>query len=145
MAWQYNESTTIPITKNPAETTMDHPTEPLEQPSANPGGSSSGTTRRPPAGYFTDPAPADPKEAPDTMDSTAAAAAAPGTGAVRHPARVGTIVWGAVVLVAGILVILSSQLNLQLNAGLTTMWLLLGAGVAMAAGGAVKLLRGRRP
>ena len=143
MARHNNEPTTVPVTKNTAETAMDHPTEPLEQPSADPGGSSPGATRRPPAGYFTDPAPADPKDAADTMDSTAAAA--PGTGAVRHPARVGTIVWGAVVLVAGILVILSSQLNLHLNAGLTTMWLLLGAGVAMAAGGAVKLLRGRRP
>ncbi|ALV46358.1 hypothetical protein MB46_13560 [Arthrobacter alpinus] len=63
----------------------------------------------------------------------------------RHPARVGTIVWGAVVLVIGLLVILSSQLNLDLDAGQTAMWLLLGAGVAMVAGGAVKLLSKKRP
>ena len=62
-----------------------------------------------------------------------------------HPARVGTIVWGAVVVVIGLLVILGSQLNLDLDAGQTAMWLLLGAGVAMVAGGAVKLLGKKQP
>ena len=57
-----------------------------------------------------------------------------------HPARVGTIVWGAVVLVLGILIIVMNQAGLDLDAGQTAMWLLLGAGVAMVAGGAVKLL-----
>lgn len=110
---------------------MDNPTEPLEQP---------GSTHHAPAGYFADPAgdtlpPAEPGTEPRAGDER------PGTaGAGRHPARVGTIVWGTVVLVAGILVILGSQLSINLDPGLTAMWLLLGAGAAMVAGGAVKLL-----
>lgn len=60
---------------------------------------------------------------------------------VRHPARVGTIVWGAVVIVLAVLIIVASRTGLDLDARLTAMWLLLGAGVAMVAGGAVKLLR----
>ncbi len=55
--------------------------------------------------------------------------------------RVGTMVWGAVVLVLGILLIIVRQAGLELDAGQTAMWLLLGAGVAMIAGGAVHLLR----
>ncbi len=65
--------------------------------------------------------------------------------AIKHPVRVGTIVWGAVIIAAGILIIISSQLNLDLDAGLSVMWLLLGAGVAMVAAGAVKLLQRSRP
>ena len=67
------------------------------------------------------------------------------TGTTPHPVRVGTIVWGAVIIAAGILIIISSQLNLNLDAGLSVMWLLLGSGVAMVAAGAVKLLHRRRP
>lgn len=63
---------------------------------------------------------------------------------VRHPIRVGTVVWGAVIATLALLIILSSQLRLELDAGLTAMWVLLGAGVAMVAGGAVNLLRRRR-
>ncbi|MDJ0317014.1 MULTISPECIES: hypothetical protein [Arthrobacter] len=59
----------------------------------------------------------------------------------RHPVRVGTLVWGAVVLVLGTLIILTRQAGIFLDAGQTSMWLLLGAGVAMVAGGSVKLLR----
>lgn len=59
----------------------------------------------------------------------------------RHPARVGTIVWGAVVVVLAVLIIVASRTGLDLDARLTAMWLLLGAGVAMVAGGAIKLLR----
>lgn len=55
--------------------------------------------------------------------------------------RVGTIVWGAVVIALGVLVILIRQAGLQLDAGQTAMWLLFGAGVAMVAGGTVNLLR----
>ncbi|MEV8183838.1 hypothetical protein [Specibacter sp. NPDC078692] len=55
--------------------------------------------------------------------------------------RVGTIVWGAVVIALGILVILIRQAGLQLDAGETAMWLLFGAGLAMVAGGTVNLLR----
>lgn len=104
-----------------------------------------GSTPRPPAGYFTDPSPspvpepAAGSEIPEHRNPTAVAQPE------RHQARVGTIVWGAVVLVAGILLILATQLDLNLDAGLTTMWLLLGAGVAMVAGGAVNLLRRKQP
>lgn len=63
----------------------------------------------------------------------------------QHPVRVGTIVWGAVVVALGILVILTRQAGLALDAGQTAIWLLLGAGVAMVTGGAVNLLRKNRP
>ncbi|MHA7306894.1 hypothetical protein ACX80E_16895 [Arthrobacter sp. TMN-49] len=59
----------------------------------------------------------------------------------KHPARVGTIVWGAVVVVLGILIILTRQAGLSLDAGQTAIWLLFGAGVAMVTGGAINLLR----
>jgi len=59
----------------------------------------------------------------------------------RHPVRVGTVVWGAVVVALGILVILTRQAGLSLDAGQTAIWLLLGAGVAMVAGGALNLFR----
>ena len=63
----------------------------------------------------------------------------------RKPARVGTVVWGAVVVVLSVLIMLSSQLGLRLDAGQTAMWVLLGAGVAMVAGGALRLLRKKQP
>jgi predicted phage tail protein len=59
----------------------------------------------------------------------------------KHPMRVGTIVWGAVVLALGTLIILTRQAGLHLDAGQTAIWLLFGAGVAMVAGGAINLLR----
>lgn len=116
---------------------MDNPTEPLEQ--------HTGSTHHAPAGYFAAPA-QDTATPVDTRTDTHATDELSGdTEARRHPARVGTIVWGAVVLVAGILVILSSQLAITLDPGLTAMWLLLGAGAAMVAGGAVKLLHRKQP
>lgn len=63
----------------------------------------------------------------------------------KHPVRVGTIVWGAVVVALGILVILTRQAGLALDAGQTAIWLLFGAGVAMVAGGAVNVFRKKRP
>ncbi|MCU6479247.1 LPXTG-motif cell wall-anchored protein [Arthrobacter silviterrae] len=63
------------------------------------------------------------------------------TESTRHPVRVGTLVWGAVVVVLGILVIASRQAGLRLDTGQTAMWLLFGAGLAMVAGGAVSVLR----
>lgn len=70
---------------------------------------------------------------------------------VKHPesgsrpragtVRMGTIVWGAVVVALGILIILTRQAGLSLDAGQTAIWLLFGAGVAMVAGGAINLLR----
>lgn len=62
-------------------------------------------------------------------------------GSEGQTVRVGTIVWGAVVIALGILVILFRQAGLQLDAGETAMWLLFGAGLAMVAGGTVNLLR----
>lgn len=123
---------------------MDYPTEPLDQPARQSGDSDSGTTDQPPAGYFTTPSPAPAAKAADDPETQGQRETSAVTRAVRHPARVGTIVWGAVVLVAGVLLILSSQLDLNLDPGLTTMWLLLGAGIAMVAGGAVNLLHKRQ-
>lgn len=107
-----------------------------------------------PAGYFSTPEPApvfgpEPAAGPDTDSVTAATSGTPASAgnatttaqAVRHPVRVGTVVWGAVVLVLGTLTIVNTQLNLDLNAGLTAMWLLLGAGVAMLAGGIIDVMR----
>ena len=59
----------------------------------------------------------------------------------RLPVRVGTLVWGAVVVVIGLLVLATRQAGLQLDTGQATMWLLFGAGLAMVAGGAVNVLR----
>lgn len=77
----------------------------------------------------------------ESLNVTADAASAQQTKPARHPARVGTIVWGAVVVVLAVLIIIASRTGLDLDARLTAMWLLLGAGVAMVAGGAIKLLR----
>ena len=95
---------------------MNHPTEPFNSPDRN---TTTGETPATglPAGNTTTAPPA------------------------RHPLRVGTLVWGAVVVVLGILVIVVNQAGLSLDAGQTAMWLLLGAGVAMVAGGAINLLQ----
>ena len=127
----------LPDTSDRVEHTVNNPTEPLEQPEHTTGGGS----HRPPAGYFTDPSLSPTREAAAGSETPERQNSPAGTQPGRHPARVGTIVWGAVVLVAGILLILATQLNLNLDAGLTTMWLLLGAGVAMVAGGAVNLMQ----
>ena len=95
---------------------MNHPTEPFNAPDRN---SPAATTPTPDLPTGT-PKPAQP---------------------ARHPLRVGTLVWGAVVVVLGILVIVVTQAGLSLDAGQTAMWLLLGAGVAMVAGGAINLLQ----
>ncbi len=135
-----------------AENTMSKATDP--HPGNNHGNEHPKPTTPAPAGYFTTPEPAPtlgPEPATDPLpDSGAAATVAnhstvTAVKAVRHPVRVGTVVWGAVVLVMGLLIILSTQLNLDLNAGLTAMWLLLGAGVAMLAGGVIDLIRKKHP
>ncbi|NVM97138.1 hypothetical protein G6035_00460 [Arthrobacter sp. SDTb3-6] len=61
--------------------------------------------------------------------------------ATRLPVRVGTVVWGAVVVAIGLLVLATRQAGLHLDTGQAAMWLLLGAGLAMVAGGAVNVLR----
>ncbi len=145
----------MPITEE-AEKSMDIPREPFDSPANHPHGPSTAPVPPAPAGYFSapDPTPGLVPEPGFVPEATAERGAGPETSAghpaasvakaVRHPVRVGTIVWGAVVLVLGILLILRSQLDLNLNAGLTAMWLLLGAGMAMVAGGAVNLFRKAR-
>lgn len=64
-----------------------------------------------------------------------------GGAAKKPPLRVGTMVWGATVLVLGVLLITVRQAGLVLDAGQTAIWLLLGTGVAMIASGVVHLLR----
>lgn len=59
----------------------------------------------------------------------------------KRPVRFGTVVWGAIIMVLGIILIAAKQANLTLDPGQTAMWLLLGAGVVMVAGGAVHVLR----
>ncbi|MFC8303040.1 hypothetical protein ACFUCV_05065 [Specibacter sp. NPDC057265] len=66
-------------------------------------------------------------------------------GLSKHTLRAGTLVWGAVIVAAGILIILSTQLDMALDPGLTAMWMLLGAGALMVAAGAWKLLMKTRP
>lgn len=102
----------------------------------------------PPATPVPDPEPATPAEIlehlmeqPKEALNKPTASTGPSARAGRHPLRVGTMVWGAVVVVLGILVIVVNQAGLHLDAGRTAMWLLLGAGVAMVAGGAVNLLQ----
>lgn len=141
-----NPAATLTTRTDATEQKMNHPTEPIGRPEGAPGGHSAG---HPPAGYFTNPTLAQDPARDSSQEGGAETAQihkpAADSRAVRHPVRVGTVVWGAVVLAAGILIIMTSQLGLNLNPGLTAMWLLLGAGVAMVAGGAVNLARRRRP
>ncbi len=73
----------------------------------------------------------------------------PGADTTKHPApagprpsvRVGTLVWGAIVVVIGALVLVTRQAGLHLDTGQASMWLLFGAGLAMVAGGTVNVLR----
>ncbi|MFQ4148194.1 hypothetical protein AAGW05_05780 [Arthrobacter sp. LAPM80] len=81
----------------------------------------------------------------DTPQAAHGKQSSPAVQPATHPARVGTVVWGAVVVVMGILVIGVRQSGLSLDAGQTAMWLLLGAGVAMVAGGAINILRKKQP
>lgn len=55
--------------------------------------------------------------------------------------RMGTLVWGLVVVVLGVLLIAIRQAGLDLDAGQTAIWLLLGTGLAMVISGVVHLLR----
>lgn len=55
--------------------------------------------------------------------------------------RFGTVVWGAIIMALGVLLVVARQANLNIDPGQTAMWLLLGAGVVMVAGGAVHVLR----
>lgn len=78
-----------------------------------------------------------------TSKTPAASGEAAGNSLNRHPARVGSIVWGAIVVVVGVLMIAARQAGLSLDAGQTAMWVLFGAGLAMVLGGAVSIMRRR--
>lgn len=81
-----------------------------------------------------------PTEHPETPEQSPSGAVPGVARSKSYPARAGTMVWGAVILATAVLIIISSQLNIALDPGLTAMWLLLGAGVVMVAAGAVNLL-----
>ncbi|POH74177.1 hypothetical protein [Arthrobacter glacialis] len=86
--------------------------------------------------------PTEPLEIPDVVKHPEPGSHPAKEGTTRAgTVRVGTIVWGAVVVALGILIILTRQAGLSLDAGQTAIWLLFGAGVAMVAGGAINLLR----
>lgn len=63
--------------------------------------------------------------------------------AKRPSPRVGTMVWGAVVIAVAALVVIARMTSIQLDPAMTAMWILLGAGLAMVAGGAAYVLRKR--
>ena len=60
------------------------------------------------------------------------------------PVRVGTVVWGLIVAVLGTLIIIARQASIQLDPTLVTIWLLLGAGLAMVTGGIVSAAARRK-
>ncbi|WP_026549144.1 hypothetical protein [Arthrobacter sp. Br18] len=62
------------------------------------------------------------------------------TSSPRRP-RAGTIVWGAVILVIGSLVLLNQLTDLRFDAGIVLMGLLVGAGAALVVGGALSMVR----
>lgn len=59
----------------------------------------------------------------------------------KHPVRMGTVVWGALIVALGLLLLTIRQTNIEIDPAQTAMWLLLGAGVMMVAGGAVHIFR----
>jgi hypothetical protein len=61
----------------------------------------------------------------------------------RPAIRVGTVVWGLVIVALGTLLVVVQQAGLRLDAGQVVIWLLLGAGVAMVVGGAASAARRR--
>ncbi|MBG6216334.1 hypothetical protein IWX75_000778 [Arthrobacter sp. CAN_A6] len=58
----------------------------------------------------------------------------------RRP-RPGTIVWGAVILAIGSLVLLNQLTDIQFDTGIVLMGLLVGTGAALVIGGALAMAR----
>lgn len=84
--------------------------------------------------------------APDTTPHPAAATSEPGTSAGARdggpsPARVGTVVWGLIVLALASLIIIAQLGIVALNGTYVLIGLMIGAGAALVIGG---LLSARR-
>ncbi|MBG6182350.1 hypothetical protein IWX65_000279 [Arthrobacter sp. CAN_A214] len=62
------------------------------------------------------------------------------TPSTRRPGP-GTIVWGAVILVIGSLVLLNQLTDIQFDTGIVLMGLLVGTGAALVIGGALAMAR----
>lgn len=61
-----------------------------------------------------------------------------------RPVRIGTVVWGLIVAVLGSLMVIARQTSIQLDPGQVTIWVLLGAGLAMVIGGIATAATRRR-
>ncbi|GAA1350385.1 hypothetical protein GCM10009636_09050 [Arthrobacter koreensis] len=58
----------------------------------------------------------------------------------RRPLRVGTIVWGLVLAVAGALILAVQLTGIRLDTGVVLLGLLIGAGAALVIGGLLAVL-----
>ena len=58
----------------------------------------------------------------------------------RRPVRVGTIVWGLVLAVAGALILTVQLTGVRLDTGMVLLGLLIGAGAALVIGGLLAVL-----
>ncbi|MCU1574102.1 MAG: hypothetical protein JWO93_2184 [Micrococcaceae bacterium] len=78
----------------------------------------------------------------DRDRDTVPGARSAGAGTDR-PMRVGTVVWGLVIVALAALLVVVQQAGLRLDPGQVVIWLLLGAGAAMVLGGAASAARRR--
>jgi len=79
---------------------------------------------------------ADPAPDAYTSESTTTTAGRPGAGAVPPAgARVGTIVWGLIVLALAVLIIIAQLGYVTLNGTYVLIGLMIGAGAALVVGG----------
>ncbi|WP_049822259.1 hypothetical protein [Arthrobacter sp. H41] len=62
------------------------------------------------------------------------------TTSTRRP-RAGTIIWGAVILAVGSLVLLNQLTDIRFDTGVVLMGLLVGTGAALVIGGALSMVR----
>jgi hypothetical protein len=74
---------------------------------------------------------------------TTVSGARPPVAETDRPLRVGTVVWGLVIVALATLLVVVQQAGLRLDPGQVVIWLLLGAGAAMVLGGAVSAARRR--
>lgn len=61
-----------------------------------------------------------------------------------RPPRVGTVVWGLITVIVGILLLTAELTNIALDPGLVFMGLLIGAGLALVVGGILSMTRRNR-